>query len=176
MLEFTGAVEGFVVNFLKKNFWRVQRTHDYEDAMQEAALTFHEIFARYQEKVDNDAWMMSLFKTSWTNRFNDLAQADYGARSIPPLSDLTDDDTSLLNSMVVEDPTHMASLIREAPEAVRLVLSLLYNAPKELMEQAATAWVEQGHTKVDGNAHLCGLLGIDATKVNLVEIVRSYFA
>lgn len=176
MLTFNGVVEGFVVNFLKKNFWRIQRSHEYEDALQEAALVFYETEKRYHESVDNDAWMMSLFKVSWINRFNDLAQAEHTRKKGPCMSELTDDDSTFLNTMLAADPTYAAVLLREVPEGVRQVLSIFAQAPAELQALAAAAWLAQGHNKVDGNAYLCRLVGMDPVKVNVVEMVSQYFS
>jgi hypothetical protein len=55
------------------------------------------------------------------------------------------------------------------------VLSLLFEAPSEVLELAQNAWRASGKKKVDGNVFLCHLLGLDQTKVNLPKSVSTYF-
>ena len=73
---FTGPIEGYVKNFLKRNQWKVQHTLDFEDCVSEAKLTYIRLIRRLEKnnsKVENAKHFMSLFKTAWGRYFIDLA-------------------------------------------------------------------------------------------------------
>jgi hypothetical protein len=66
-------------------------------------------------------------------------------------------------------------LIEKAPHEVALVLSLMFNAPNEVLDLAHAAWKASGRKKPQGNVFLCGLLGLDPQKINLPVAVTDYF-
>jgi hypothetical protein len=69
LVQWEGPFEGWAHKFVAKNFWRIEPLMAYEDALQECALLFFHIRNHYRDKVDNPAWLMSLYKTSVNNYF-----------------------------------------------------------------------------------------------------------
>jgi hypothetical protein len=132
--EFAGPIEGYVHNFLKTNFWKVSRSMEYEDCIQEARLVFLECKSRYPV-VDNPKWFMSLFKRAWFTHFVDLASSDTKAKA-----EVTEfDETPVLESVVGDDhPGMVLMMIEKAPQEIKSVMALLINAPTELIETLVT--------------------------------------
>lgn len=160
--EFKGPVEGYVVNFLKRNLWRVARTHDHEDAMQEAHLVFLRTAARYP-MVDTPQHFMALFKTSWANEFHDLSVGATEARRLVSDANPDDDETAQAYSEIVgelDNDGMLAVMIRQAPTEVLMVLNLFLNAPTELLELARAAWRRSGRYQSDGDQAASRMLGL----------------
>jgi hypothetical protein len=176
--SFEGPIEGFVHNFLKRNFWRVAASMEYEDVLQEARLLFLELKQRYPQ-VDTPQWFMTLFKRSFSNHFHDLSKTDTDVRSGTSISNSSAEDSSEISlETLMGDPEnagYMTTLIGQAPEEVRSVLNLIANAPAELLELAIDSWKASGKKKELGNQMLCRMLGRDPSKTDLVEQVRAYF-
>lgn len=173
-LQFTGPVEGYVVNFLRKNFWRIAGTHEWDDAMQEARLIFLRVQRKYPDAEDKH--LMSLFKTAWGHHFTDLSVKDSRGRHIQSESNLARDEDSLPREMVgaTDNDGMLAMMIRQAPSEVRMVLSLFLSAPAELLETAARAWSGGPRGKKEGNALINRCLGLPENTESL-EAVRDYF-
>lgn len=180
--EYTGPIEGYVKNHLRKNFWRVQRTMEYEDCLQESKLLFCELKAKYPV-VDTPQWFMSLFKTSWFHHFSDLANSDTKIRTVRLSSDFTVDEDSdgfdFIASSIVGDSDNvgiMEVMVRQAPSEVRMVISLFLNAPSELLDLVATACRKRGKgsPRSKENKMLCQMLGISPS-TDLLGTVHDYF-
>ena len=171
--EFKGPIEGYVVNSLKTNYWRIAETHTREDAMQEAWVVFMRCCARYPI-IDTPQNFMSLFKRAWINQLNDLANATTRHRALIPEAE--DESGNKIHEPVgeTENAGYLTVLVHQAPREVLMVLNLFLNAPTELLELAAKAWSAGGHRNVDGNAMLARLLGTDP-KADLIGKVRDHF-
>lgn len=173
-----GVFEAYTASYVHKNLWRLRRTCDEDDAMQEARIVFLRCARQYKDAVDNAAWFMSLYKRSLAARFADLATKDGHVRSVGELMCDVIDDTE--GGVMLEpigetaNEGELAVLVAQAPSEVREVLALLLNAPIEIMELAAGAWRSKGRKSAFGNAMLNMLLGRPAEHPTL-ERVRDYF-
>jgi DNA-directed RNA polymerase specialized sigma24 family protein len=170
--EFKGPVEGYVVNFLHKNLWRVSRTHDFDDAMHEAYLVFLRTASKYPD-LDTPQHFMALFKTSWMNEFHDLSTKATEARRLvtEALFGGEDSDGEEYRRDVIGDLDNdgsLAVMVRQAPKEVLLVLNLFLNAPQELLELAMTTWRKNGKYRADGDKAVAKMLGLppDSTPVS----------
>lgn len=178
--EFKGSIEGYCVNFLAKNLWRLGPTHDREDAMQEARLTFLRCAARYP-LLDTPQHFMALFKTTWANEFNDLSVKATAARLIVSISALsrTDEDGDEYSPFAesvgeTDNEGQLAVMMRQAPREVLLVLHLFLNAPAELLELASTAWRASGRYSADGERWAEKALGLKVGAAPLKQ-TKEYF-
>lgn len=174
---FAGPIEGYVHNFLKRNYWRVRRSMEYEDCLQEARLLFEELKLRYPS-VDQPQWFMSLFKTSWYHHFSDLATSDTSIRTAVKEADISTDDGT--PSSVVADALgetdnagYTLVLIKQAPEDIRRFFSLLLNAPTEMLEMVTLSSGKRNERQV--SEMLCKMLGLSAG-TNILQKVRDYLA
>lgn len=123
--EWGGAFEGWARNWVYKNFWRVRELFgDHDDALQECALIFVRCCRTYEGKVDNPAWMMSLYKRAVINDWHTFAERDGRIRSVPA-PDPTDD--------IDHNAGILATAIGEASTELRQVLGVLAIAPAEFL-------------------------------------------
>lgn len=129
-IEWPGVFEKWSKNFVFKNYWRVSRLMDQEDALQECAVVFSECKKRYIEgqegRVDNAAWFMSLYQTCLRNHFNLLSRR---ANHSLPLSYV--DRIEITETCESEGPL-LASL-SEMPKEAKEVLRKIAEAPSELL-------------------------------------------
>jgi len=138
-----------------------------EDARQEAYVVFLKVKKAYGSKVDNGAWFMSLYKRALANRFNDLSDKNTSV-SAETLGVIAPDSKTF-------DKGLLTTMIEEAPEEVKSVLSLFLDAPKELLDLAVDVWEQDGKKKIHGNQFLCKMLGYNSSKTDLPRKVKSYF-
>jgi hypothetical protein len=174
-----GPVEGYTVNFLKKNFWRVQAHMEYQDAVQEAQLLFVHLKRKYG-CLDTPQHFMAIYKVSLLNEFNEIAARDGKYRKEVSDSQIhaTEDFNYVETMMGVTGDTDnegmLHIMIQQAPEEVKQVLRLFVETPIEVLEQFARVWKKKGRNMEFGNHHLCHLLKIKEG-TDLVGKVRAYF-
>lgn len=163
--RYEGAIEGYVNNFLRANFWRVAATMQYEDVTQEAYVVFLRLAAKYGV-LDTPQHFMALFKTAWFNHFTDLTHADskhrQGVSGVAGFQD-SDESTSLLDLLPgdLENAGYLATLLRQAPEDVRKALQFYLTAPAEVMITVTQVWSKKGKRASSHNQMLCNALGIE---------------
>lgn len=174
--EFKGPIEGYVVNYITKQHWRLARTHDRDDMMQEAHVVFLRCAAKYPI-IDTPQHFMALFKTAWSNHVNDLSVKATAARALVSenLFEAEDEEVWLRDHAgELDNDGQLAVMLRQAPREVLMVLNLFLNAPQELLELATQAWVTSGRRRVDGNVMVGRLLGLDPEQDPLGK-VHDYF-
>lgn len=135
----TGGFEGYAANFIRKNHWKIERTHDRDDCWQEVHFVFYDCVRRYGKSCENAAHFMALFKRSLATHFIDLAAVS--TRVCSEVTTSADEDGEILDytATVVGEVCNAGeamTLLRQAPSEVRTVLSLFLNAPAELLQLA----------------------------------------
>lgn len=179
--KFEGAIEGYVVNFLRTNFWRVQGSMEFQDCMQEAHLVFLRLADRYGV-LDTPQHFMGLYKRAWYNHFTDLSHIDTKFRVEVSESQLaTEEDggmayVSLVESIIGETDCagYITIMLQQAPADVRTVLSFFVVAPQELVDLTFSSWRKSRRKKEGGNNMLCHVLGF-APGTDLLGRVAAYF-
>lgn len=176
--SFVGPIEGYVVNYLRANFWRVKNSMEYEDMLQEAHVVYLRLAQKYHD-IDTPQHFMALFKTAWSNHFVDISRKDTNSRLMMYENQFADNDDVLSNflSSVVGDQSntgHLVVMIKQAPAEVRQVLSLFINAPTEILELASKSWKSSGRNQDFGNNMLCTMLGVEQG-TDIIGTVRKYF-
>ena len=161
-----GPVEGYVVNFLMANLWKIERTCPREDAMQEAYCIFLRCKRKYDVKEAKH--FMALFKTAWYHHFTDLANLDTKHRAEVRMPvDVEGETVELVGE--TDNDGMLAIMIREAPREVSMVLTLMLNAPQELLDSAlGTRGAREGSVRVNR------LLGLPLEQDTLGTVAR-YF-
>lgn len=171
---FKGPIEGYVVNFMQTNYWRVQATMTRVDVMQEAYYVFLRCSRKYSATVEGPQHFMALFKTAWRNHFTDLAHSDSQHRC-----DGTQDGSVTTTEVVgeTENEGYLRTLVRQAPREVALVLTMLFNVPQEILEMCLSPRSRSGRNGGDAadNARVAQLLGMPPDSKPL-DAVRDYFA
>lgn len=179
--EFTGPIEGYVVNGMKANYFRVERSLTREEYLQEAYLVFLRVKAKYEGKVEEPKHFMALFKRAWANELNDLATRDTHNRIFVAMPTRRGDDGD--EAMEVEPVGELdndgllATMIRQAPQEVALVLRLFLSAPQEVLELALQSWRGTGRRRRanGGSERICKLLGLDPS-MDVMQRVEDYFS
>lgn len=164
---FKGIIEGWTMNYLAANYWRVEQSMERRDCLQEAWLVFAKIAERYPDV--EAPHFFALYRTAWTRRFDDLSTRDSRVRS----HEIVRGRYADADREMTIGPEHIGELsnagellvaLRQAPREVRMVLELVLRAPQEVVEMALAGRGER----------LCGLLGIAPGRDVLAE-VRAYF-
>lgn len=172
---FAGPIEGWMINYNSKHFWRVARSMDWEDLSQEGYLVFMRCSARYPV-LDTPQHFMSLFKRAWVNHFTDLSNRDTDLRH--EVSDHIElDDGEIIREPIGETGHNgdLLIMIKQAPDEVRMVVNLFLNAPAELLESALSSWSGEDRRRKDGgSAMISKLLGLPKDR-DVIAAVREYF-
>lgn len=177
--EFKGPIEGYVVNFLAKNYWRVQRSIPRDDCMQEAIVVYLRCKRKYPDVEDKH--FMALFKTAWGNHFTDLSNSDTSRRAEVSESDRLEFqqraggmDELAEHVGDLENDGYLSTMIRQAPREIAMVLSLFLDCPSELLEMALDSWRRNGRYRAGGSRHINKMLGFHPDRDVLKE-VEDYF-
>lgn len=172
---FAGPIEGWLVNYNTKNFWKVARSMEWDDLLQDGYLVFMRCSNKYPI-LDTPQHFMSLFKRAWTNHFTDLAKRD----SLQRLE--VADHVELEGDEVVREPLgeldhagDLVLMIQQAPREIQMVINLFINAPAEVVAVALASWSGEDRRRNDGgSSKICRLLGLPKDYDVLSE-VRNYF-
>lgn len=166
--EFKGSLEGWTVKHLAANYWRVESTMSRLDVLQEAHVKFLVLCQKYPDVEDRH--FMALYKTAWQRHFIDLAKQNAEQRE-RECGDVTHEGVGAL-----DNDGYVRTLIRQAPKDVKLVLSVLLNAPTELVELATEAWRIKGKQRAGGNKQVSQWLGLPAGSTPLDDVERYFSA
>lgn len=173
--EFAGPIEGWMINYNTKNFWRVARSMEWEDLSQEGYLVFMRCSTKYPV-IDTPQHFMALFKRAWFNHFTDLANRDTELRAeISDHRELDGDDVVIEPIGETNHCGDLVLMLAQAPNEVRMVLNLFLNAPSEILETALASWNGEDRRRKDGgSAMICKLLGLPKD-YDVLSAVRNYF-
>lgn len=163
-------VRPYVINHLKKHYWKLESYMDWEDALAEAQLQFIRTIKRLQNRhcqIENEKHLMSLFKTSWSNHFITLANKATKERFISTDQDIEQQNIKL-NSLIAEldNSGLVQQLLQKAPADVRQVLHILLNAPDDLVTLLQNSFHENPQLC---NTILCRLLNKNPQSINLIK-------
>lgn len=175
-----GLIEGYVMNTIPKNFFRVEVMMTREDYIQEAYVVFLRVKNKYegQIKADEPQHFTALFKRAWANRLNDLSNEATSIREhfVPDHNeDSSGTHRESLSVGETDNEGALAVLIRQAPREVAMVLNLFLNAPQEILDVALEPWRGKDRRFAGGgSARICQLLGLDPN-VDVMQRVEDYF-
>lgn len=179
--EWSGPIEGWTVNFVAKNLWKVARTQQRDDVMQEAYEVFMRVCRRYPE-VEDAPHFMALYKTSWVRHFTDLANADTADRVTTGMTvqrrGAGEEDEGDERDFVgaTDNDGALSVLIRQAPAEVKAVINLFLSAPQEILDMALAGWSDRRDARyaTGGSRRLCRLLGLDDS-LDVMAMVEQHF-
>lgn len=174
---FTGAFKGLAVNLCRRSQWRVSHLMAMEDLLQEAYLVFHRCTERYPEVVDAPQFM-ALYQTALTNHITDLARrSTLFHETCSPLPRDENDEPIMPDGIGELDNEGMLRImVRQAPREIKMVLSLMLNAPTELTEVVLSSWRGTDRRKRgNGSERINRALGLPAEQ-DTMGMVRDYFS
>ena len=70
--RWTGPIEGYTINLVRRYYPQLAAEHEFEDLLQEAYIKYLICVRTYKGRVDNGAWFMSLYKRALTNHLPSL--------------------------------------------------------------------------------------------------------
>lgn len=169
-LPYKGVLEGYVVNFLNRNHWRVQGYLDRDEVMQESYLTYLRLVDKYPDVEAKH--LMALYKTAWGNYFTDLANAS--SRQPKQISQVSEEVESVEYVGELENSGFLRILIAQAPAEIKQVLLLFLHAPSEVYESFFDINQREYNSYKNRNQVINRLLGFSKNRDILSE-VKSYF-
>ena len=183
-LEYKGSVEGWVTNFLSKNYWKIKELMAFDDAQQEGGYVFYLMKSRYEKRQElkSDAQYMAIFKVFWKRYFIDLTKKNDKQKKFLVVSQIPTKDSSLPDSEFEES---LFGIGEQSLETLILInrqiqkdndlknLINLFCSTDEKIRQDIRANVRFSTNKRDvlGNKFLCEKLGI-STKRNLLQDLK----
>ena len=172
---YPGPIEGWTVNYCKQHFWRVERSMEWADLMQESYIVFLRCLAKYPD-LETPQHFMALYKRAWCHELNDLAEKDTRLRVMVQESSLNheDDGPAYEATGELQNDGHLAILLKEAPSEVLAVLNLFLSAPTELVEMALDGWTGRDRrTTTKGSSKICRMLGLNPD-LDVLQLVEDY--
>lgn len=173
---FPGPIEGWTVNYSRRHFWRVERSMEFEDVMQEAYIVFLRCASKYPD-VETPQHFMALYKMAWANELIELAKEDTKLRAMVSSTPITPEGEEHQLEPVGElyHDGHLSLLLSQAPKEVLMVLNLFLSAPLEITELALAGWGGRDkRTKTGGSSRICKMLGLPPD-LDVLTLVEDYF-
>ena len=172
--EFKGPNEGWTVNYTKQHIWRVAATMEFADILQEAYLVYLRVIATY-DHFETGSQFMALYKRAWVNAMNDFSLKDTKWRQAVSVHDVDEEDAHAITLVgELNNDGHLATLLRQAPREVLMVLNLFLSAPTEIVELALAGWKNDDRRKTGSSPKICRLLGLDPD-LDVMKMVHDYF-
>lgn len=167
--QWEGSIEGWTINYINKNLWRVQPEHDIDDLYQDGYMFFLECKRRYPQVIDPPHFMR-LYQTCLRNHITDLA---WKRTQRAEVGSVAEDGTNLLdeNNPDVKGMNwfEYAVLIADAPPVVAKAVRRLTESTKRQLYCR-----RPGGLRETRNELLCRLGGVDPRKVDLVTMVKDW--
>jgi hypothetical protein len=171
---------GWLVNAVSKHLWRVAAWYEYDDLIQDGIMLWWHIINTYETqcgRVRSRKHLMSLFKTSFSNHVNRMANNASVARvevfasdiEVPfdePLSD--QDEWDALG--VTHDVTELERFVAEVPRSIAYILIKLMQS--DGWPSLTRVWADG--TRETFNDRLCSVVGVDPQRVDITTPLRAY--
>lgn len=169
--QYNGSIQGWAVRYSAANAWKVSAIMELDDLLQESYMIFLKCKERYPA-LEEAKHFMALYKRAFINHVTDLGESATRSKGE------TDGDIQYIYDTQqgeTDNDGRLATLLRQAPREVQMVLNLMLNAPQELVDLTVAGW----HT-IDrrcangGSGRINAALGLDP-KLNVMQMVHDYF-
>ena len=162
----------WIKSYARKHHWRVPGHVSPEDLVQEGYLCYAKCLARYGT-VPDQAHFMSLVKSTFANRVNDLSSQSSKNRSVrsTPFSDLALDDeegAARIEEVVgsVDEEATFLTLLGQLPRELRELLDTL-------LSDARSPEFARGRRETV-NEWLCRLAGLPSRRFDVEATLRRH--
>lgn len=143
------SIRGWAVNFIRKNIWRCDGIHDFDDLLQDAYLTFMKVVNSYPRVVEPKHFM-ALYKTAMANEMTDRSRYKRKKDEVNVVTDV--DAVELCLGRIGESTNegYLRALVSELPEEISLALAVFADEDKlkELRSPAKKGCRENLNTKI----------------------------
>lgn len=172
-------MEGYVVNFLHRNFWKVEGYVEREDVLQQARAIYYKLLRKYGKAVDgNQRWFMALFMRSFQNYFNGLcSQRLTAADHECSLTEIEDDaNETWMPLRYDQNSGYLLKLLEEATGEVGAILQIVLHAPPEVLHAMVATWKQSNRRKPESSRFFIELLNlsVDPRTTDVVREVEQY--
>lgn len=172
---FIGELEGWTVNFLCKNKWRLKDIVSKEEVLKDAYRIYLDCMERYAAKVDNEKWFFSLYRTCFINYFHSVSTYVTFLNDMESLEVLLENDPDLEYNLEVNyNLGELMCKMEELPPEIKKIIDFVINTTSSGNEFEIT-WKAQGKKKAFGNEYICKALGYNHRKVDVIAMVYDYF-
>lgn len=165
--EWQGPIEGFAVNYMNRNLWRVEPEHDFDDLMQDAYLYFL-ICCQSYPNVSEAKHFMALFRVCLFNHMCYLSSTrskrrEYFAYDIDEAG-----VDKFAGRTKVQEECEIRLLMEEAPQAVQALLESLEGMDKPMKFKKSKGIRETT------NEFLCRIVGFNPAVTDMRTIFESW--
>lgn len=126
--KWEGKVENWAKSFINKNQWRCDEIHSREDLLQDAYLVYLKISDKYP-RVARESHFMALYCRALSNQLHDHARSVRRKRDVFGVIECIDEQMIDVIGDTTNDG-YLNVLLAEAPEELRLAMSLMENCPE----------------------------------------------
>ena len=154
-----GVIQKWAASYIRRNQWRCDCIHSFEDLLQEAALIFTKLVKRYPNVTERKHFM-ALFKTSLKNAIHDHSRYVKRKRTFGV-------EVPFEEGRIVADNTYLTALLAEAPDEVKLALMLLDTEPEEVRKNLP-------QQRENLNMRLCRVAGLDDVDVDFTGALKAF--
>lgn len=128
-----GVAEGYAINQMQKNLWRMHGRETLSDLVHEAWLIYDKVHSRYARETDSPKWLMALFAAALQHRITDLARKSTRRSSC----EVADEEAIAVAATdrfePIDSVIELITAVEKAPPEIRAALLVLLNAPDELL-------------------------------------------
>lgn len=166
-VKWEGPHQKWATSFVKKNFWRVSRIMDFDDAVQECAFKFCQCRLKYQFVSPRN--FSSLFHLSVENHFHRLSEKNSHMASIFHEESEEEFKKSLASLHDFQDGPLLCG-IRDLSKEGAQVMRLILESPAETIAPLVSM-ANKTHKKI--NQFLANLIGADPSKVDIATEIHT---
>lgn len=172
--KYTPSFEGYTLNFIKKNYWKVRNSMEFEDVLQQAYSVFLTCVEKYKDVEQKH--LMALYKRMLYNEFVDLAKIDSCLKNQQSTCEHEGEELDYFNTIVDRSQPSAIFLlkVKDAPDELKTIINTILNAPLEVLQTVESAWSGRNKRKKYQNNMLCELFGINK-KRDIVMEIKNYF-
>jgi hypothetical protein len=173
--QFDGSFKGYAVNLCMRSHWRVARIMEVDDLVQEAYLVFHKCSVKYSHVTDAPQFM-ALYKRALANRITDLSLKNSQLHTERSSSHDGRRDTAPVEAIgELDNDGFLKIMMKQAPAEVKLVLTMILNAPAEITEALLSSWSNAEHKKrANSSERINRALGLPP-ELDTMGMVQDYF-
>lgn len=177
------GLHGWIINYARKNFWRVASWIDFEDLVQDGFLCYCVCNVRYRQ-VKEQRHFMSLVKITFIRHVHDLANQRTRAIDEPLVLSpgQFEDYWGSLEAMLPSEPEESSfmTLVKQLPDELQKLIVTLQNDGKDLpILSRDDKRDHQGRFRVrrreTTNDFHCRLAGLDPQVHDIQAIFREHF-
>jgi hypothetical protein len=161
------GVRGYIINTAKRNFWRVAEYYEFEDLLQDGAVVWARIVARYPN-VTEPKQRMGLFKVAFANHIHDLSKEKSKLEFVRE-AELPAPLDFLREGEDIDADPDLVFILKELPPAIARVIVKMQDG------QTFRRRIEE-HGRETSNERACRLAGLDPNKRNIRRAIQAYIA